>query len=269
MRILAATGIFWTTLAVGALAAGPSATGVSLLPHRAVYELSLDRASAQSGIEGLSGRFVYLFSGSDCAGYTTEMRMVTDVVRESGSLVTDQVSSSFEDHGALAFSNTLFSDFSLQSETVGEARRTGKGGVSVTFGGDDTQPLELQDAEFPTEYMANVILAAEDGRRTYEATSFDGSGEDAMRAVTVIGDRRKGKDGEMGWPITSAYFPIGKVSGDETPDYAISMLMSADGVGRDLLMDFGNFKIAGKLTKLEKLERAPCETASAALSVRP
>nr|WP_272211505.1 DUF1849 family protein [Marinicella sp. W31]MDC2877397.1 DUF1849 family protein [Marinicella sp. W31] len=141
MRSIAATRIFWTFLAVGVQAtgssAGPLAANVSLEPHRAVYRLSLDWASAQSGIEGLHGRFVYSFTGSDCAGYVTEMRMVTDIARENDALVTDQVSSSFEEDGAFAFSNTLFSDFALQSETVGEARRTDTHALSLTLGGDE------------------------------------------------------------------------------------------------------------------------------------
>ncbi|TNB46673.1 DUF1849 family protein [Martelella lutilitoris] len=269
MRTVMGTGIFWTILAAGAQAAGPAFDAVSLLPHRAVYDLSLEWASAQSGVEGLDGRFVYSFTGSDCAGYVTEMRMVTDIAREYGAVVTDQVSSSFEEKGAFAFSSTLFSDNALQSETVGEAQRTEKRAISVTFGGDEARAIELQDAEFPTEYMANVILAAQNGRRAYEAISFDGSGEETMRAITLIGDREDRIEGDAGWPITTAYFPMGAVSGDETPDYTVSMLLSAEGVSRDIVMDFGDFKMAGELTRLEPLKPAGCEAPPETLSSKP
>ncbi len=266
MRTVVGTGIFWIIIATGAQAAGPAVGAVSLLPHRAVYDLSLEWASAQSGVEGLDGRFVYSFTGSDCAGYVTEMRMVTDIAREYGAVVTDQVSSSFEEKGAFAFSSTLFSDNALQSETVGEAQRTEKRAVSVTFGGDESRAVELQDAEFPTEYMANVILAARNGRRAYEAISFDGSGEEAMRAITLIGE---GEEGGVGWPITTAYFPMSAHAGDETPEYTVSMLLSAEGVSRDIVMDFGDFKMAGELTRLEPLEPAGCEAPRDALSSKP
>ena len=192
MRTLAVTGIFCTTLALTAEAGMPPAAKVTLEPHRAVYDLSLAWASGQSGIEGLHGRFVYSFTGTPCEGYVTEMRMVTDIAREHGPMVTDQISSSFEDleKGAFSFSSKMFSDFNLQSETAGEANRTDNRMIALKLGGQS--PLDIGKAEFPTEYLAHVIDAAVAGKRVYEAASFDGSGQDVMRAVTLIGDREKG-----------------------------------------------------------------------------
>ncbi len=41
-----------------------AASTVTLVPHRAVYDLTLDRADEKSGISGLTGRMVYEFNGS-------------------------------------------------------------------------------------------------------------------------------------------------------------------------------------------------------------
>nr|WP_272211504.1 DUF1849 family protein [Marinicella sp. W31]MDC2877396.1 DUF1849 family protein [Marinicella sp. W31] len=108
-----------------------------------------------------------------------------------------------------------------------------------------------------------------DGRRAYEAISFDGSGDEAMRAVTLIGGRAAAADDRLSWPVTTAYFPTGDVSGDEMPDYTISMLLSENGVSRDILMDFGDFKMAGELTTLEPLEPTLCGATSDTLSSKP
>ena len=260
MRTLAVTGIFCSTFAMTAEAGVPPQPATSLEPHRAVYDLSLAWASGQSGIEGLRGRFVYSFTGAPCEGYVTEMRMVTDIAREHGAMVTDQTSSSFEDleKGAFSFSSKMFSDYSLQSETAGEANRAADHMIAVKLG--DQSPFDIGKAQFPTEYLANVLDAAAAGRHVYEAASFDGSGEDVMRAVTLIGDREKGVgNGPDQWPVTTAYFPIASQDGDQMPDYTVSMTLAANGVSRDLLMDFGNFKMAGRLDKLEMLDPADCE----------
>ena len=52
---------------------------VKLTPHRAVYEVTLDDARSASGITGIDGRMVFEFSGSECDGYTLNMRMVTQM----------------------------------------------------------------------------------------------------------------------------------------------------------------------------------------------
>ena len=269
MRTLALTGFFCTTLAVTVKAGMPPQPEVKLEPHRAVYDLTLAWASGQSGIEGLHGRFVYSFTGAPCQGYVTEMRMVTDVAREHGPLVTDQISSSFEDleKGAFRFSSTMFSDFNLQSQTAGEASRAANLDIALKL--DDRNQFKIGKAEFPTEYLAHVIDAAMAGKRAYEADSFDGSGEEVMRAVTLIGAREMADDDETAaWPITTAYFPSGVHGGDQTPDYTVSMTLSENGVSRDLLMDFGDFKMAGQLAKLEMLSPADCDDTPATASSR-
>ncbi|MGI9404306.1 MAG: EipB family protein, partial [Hyphomicrobium sp.] len=43
--------------------------GSSIAPHRAVYEIRLDRASPGSGVADMTGRMVYEMSGSSCKGY--------------------------------------------------------------------------------------------------------------------------------------------------------------------------------------------------------
>ena len=52
---------------------------IKLTPHRAVYEVTLDDARSASGITGIDGRMVFEFSGSECDGYTLNMRMVTQM----------------------------------------------------------------------------------------------------------------------------------------------------------------------------------------------
>ncbi|WP_045682409.1 EipB family protein [Martelella endophytica] len=259
------------------MAGSAAAAGVSLAPHQAIYDLSLGWASGNSGIEALDGRFVYSFTGGDCSGYSTDMRMVTDITREDGSLMTDQSSSSYEDlaEGSFAFSNTLYSDFALQSQTNGEALRKASDVIDVTLGGDQPTSVELKKAEFPTEYLAHVIRAADHGKRVYASISFDGSGEKAMRAVTLIGDAgvirnpAEGEKAARNWPITTAYYDLDAGAGDQTPSYTVSMVLSEDGVSRDLMMDFGDFKIAGTLTSLKMLKAAPCGDRASTASSAP
>jgi hypothetical protein len=55
-----------------------------LVPHRAIYEMTLDEARSASGITGIDGRMVFEFTGSPCDGYSLNMRMVTQMTDSQG-----------------------------------------------------------------------------------------------------------------------------------------------------------------------------------------
>ena len=55
----------------------PASAAQLLAPHRAVYDLALDKASDRSGITDITGRMVYEFNGSACEGYTVTFRFMT------------------------------------------------------------------------------------------------------------------------------------------------------------------------------------------------
>ena len=88
-------------------AAATAAELVGLAPHRAVYEITLVRSSAGSGVADMSGRMVYELTGSACEGYTQNMRFVTQMVNQGGTaMITDLRSFSWEEGNGSAFAST-------------------------------------------------------------------------------------------------------------------------------------------------------------------
>ena len=51
------------------------------------------------------------------------------------------------------------------------------------------------------------------------------------------------------WPVDVAYFDVS--GGDEIPTYRISFKLHRNGLTRDLVMDYGDFAINGRLVELE------------------
>ena len=100
-----------------------------LMPHRAVYDLALDRASDRSGITGLTGRMVYEFNGSPCEGYTVQFRFVTKVDTSENSRVTDQQTTTFEEGNGASFSfvTKSFTDQTLERDPVDTPRFVHRG----------------------------------------------------------------------------------------------------------------------------------------------
>lgn len=255
------------------LAAQPAAALPLLQPHRAVYDLSLDKASDSSGITGITGRMVYQFDGSACDGYTVRFRFVTQIDTSDNSRLTDQQTTTFEDAQGKSFSfaTKSFIDRQLDKEVEGTATK-GPNGVTVELDSPREDTVKLAPTQFPTEHLEELIGKAEKGQTFYETNLFDGS-EDADRVMTtsvVVGKPAfAAKDdpelpvldklaADKYWPVDIAYFDESSRSeGEELPQYRISFKLHANGVTRDLIMDYGDFSITGRLVDLALFDRAP------------
>lgn len=256
-----------------AIAAAMPAFAGPLAAHRAVYDLTLDRASDRSGVTGLSGRMVYEFNGSACDGYTVNFRFVTRIATEDTQRLTDQQTTTFEDGDGTTFRfvTKSFVDQALDKEVRGSALRGDKG-LSIALEKPAAEKLDLETTLFPTGHMIDMIDRAAKGETFYETTIFDGS-EDADRVMTttvVLGQKADSKadDPEAKafgpkrpapyWPVTIAYFDPQGEGGGETPTYRIAFKLQEDGVTRDLMMDYGDFAMRGKLVDLALMKPASC-----------
>lgn len=243
-----------------------------LAPHRAVYDLALDHASDKSGITGITGRMVYEFNGSACEGYTVTFRFVTRIETPDTTRLTDQQTTTFEDADGKNFSfvTKSYVDQSLDKEVKGTATREGNI-VKVKLDKPEAKSIDLPKTLFPTQHLVDLLDRADTGETFYETSLYDGS-EDADRAMTttvIIGKRAEGGksdpeapalaslEKDRVWPVEIAYFDETKKGGEELPEYRISFKLHENGVTRDLVMDYGEFAMTGKLVNLKLFDVKP------------
>lgn len=252
------------------LIAAPAYAG-PLLPHRAVYDLALESASDRSGITGLSGRMVYEFAGSPCDGYTVTFRFVTQIDTPDVSRITDQQTTTFEEADGKAFSfvTRSYIDRQLDKELKGKATVTGDA-TKVEIEKPEKQDLTLDPTQFPTQHLIELIDKAKKGETFYETSLYDGSenGDQVMTTTVIIGrgapatvddaeaDVMKEIANDPFWPVDIAYFDLADDDGEEIPSYRISFKLHESGVTRDLVMDYGDFSMTGKLVNLATFEPA-------------
>lgn len=268
--VLATASVCFLPAAVFAQPANLAAP--NLAGHRAVYELSLKDASDRSGITAMNGRMVFETNGSPCEGYTVNFRFVTDVATGDGNRITDQQVTTYEDvkNGTFTFVNRSYINQQLDREVRGSAEAEADG-VTVTLEGGDGRKLDLPAALFPTQQMMELIEKAKTGEQFYETRIFDGSdGADrAMITTTVLGRLQQPEKGdpelsttdglkdEPFWPVSMSYFED-TADGDGLPVYSVSFKMYENGITRDLLMDYGDFSLTGRLSDLEVFKPADC-----------
>jgi len=130
-------------VAIAALLLAPSAMArvlagpltVDFHPHRAVYDITFDRATPGSGVADMNGRMVYEMTGSRCGGYEQNMRFVTRMTNQEGvAQVNDLRTTSFED---LALHRLRFSSSQYENQKLSEASQgsAGPGNGSGDGGG--------------------------------------------------------------------------------------------------------------------------------------
>ncbi|XUY28025.1 cell envelope integrity EipB family protein [Agrobacterium sp. rho-8.1] len=255
------------------VASAVPATVPNLISHRAVYDLELKDASDRSGIEGMTGRMVYEFTGSSCKGYKTDFRFVTQINTGDAVRLTDQQTTTFEDVASkkFTFETKSFTDEKLDKEVTGSAADE-NGAMKIDLTKPDARKIDLVAGEFPTEHMVQVIENAKLGKRIFESRVFDGSddGDESLITSTLVGKEQAPADGDADagqagdfaktsfWPVTIAYYND-KAGADSLPIYRMSFKLYDNGITRDLTMDYGDFVLTGKLAKLDILKPESCD----------
>ncbi len=274
----AATAASFLLSSIEASAVPPGAVA-DLAPHRAIYDMSLRNAVAGSNVSEIRGRLVFDFGGSPCAGYSLKSRMVTQVVDRDGKATLTDLRSSTWEHAAgdkFRFNSSQYVDRQLSDRVVGMAERKAAGAVDVVIDKPNRQKLKLNGKPlFPTQHSVAILDAARQGTNVVQANIYDGSekGDKLYETTTFIGKavapgpgaptgvaNAEKLDELTSWPVTISYFERVPGSGKDEglPAYELSFRLFANGVSRDLLIDYGNFSIKGVLSRIDFREPTEC-----------
>jgi len=245
-----------------------SASGTTVTPHRAFYEMQLGSAELNANVQAVIGRSAFTL-GRDCSGWQSNEDYVIEFEGKEGN--TNRIISRFEswesDAGDMySFEISEQSSFHTKKDFNGYANVTSEAGKAY-FSIEGDAPMNLPpDTYFPMRHLKAIIDGAEKGERILSASVFTGADpDDALLATnTVIGNwkieppaSRLGDFGQKGyWPVQTAYFkPAAKAA---EPEYEINYSMQSNGVVRRYVIDYGDFTIIAELKRLEALAAPNC-----------
>lgn len=245
-------------------------------PHRAVYDLELKSARKRSGVKDLTGRMVVEITGSVCEGWSVNFRIVNDLQLPRGKKrLIDSRSTSWEagNGRTLSYFEREFIDNRPTQTTrlkasLKDHKVVQKQPKKVSFSIPD-------GAIFPISHQLRLIKKAKAGEFRDKSIVYDGADHlNIHQAISFIGKARqrgkapallKGKGAQellankKAWPISVSYFDIKGKDQQDTPSQQVSFIMYENGVAGDLVIDYGEFAMKGKLTYLEKLPTSKCE----------
>lgn len=243
---------------------------VPLVSHMAVYDIKLVTAKPDSGVADVSGRLVVEVKGSACDGWSVGFRMINRFVNSEGDepRLVDLQSTSWEsdDGSALRYSQREYLNNTLDSELRLTAEHPSSDtAVRVRFSDDEPEAELPKDVVFPMEHQRRVIGAARERRSHDRSIVYDGSeGAKYYTAVTFIGPEMELGTGLLAgvrsWPMTISYFEAEpKADGERLASHTVSMRLYENGISSDLILDYGDLKLAGNLAKIEMRQSPACD----------
>jgi hypothetical protein len=250
------------------VAVSPAANAATLQPHVAAYRLSLaDRPEMGNPFMEVRGGLVIEWRLA-CDGWLSRQRLAfVGTLQEGGDLGHDVRFSSWEalDGLRMRYSYRSYDDETLQEEFRGEARIDPPDRGLATFTEPNKRQVELPpDTIFPTVHIQEVLNSALAGEQFVSHRVFDGAGFDSLTQITsVIGQPRmvelsaeqREERGRV-WPVSMAYYDLNTPS--DTPKFEAEFLLGEDGVIRDVVLDYGDFRLKAALETLEAIERPDC-----------
>ncbi len=271
-RHLVSSASFALLLCVG------EAGAAALAPHRAYYDLEVKRLEQGGGISTIKGKLAYEITGSVCDGYAVNYRIANRFAyAEGGIQVIDTQMTSWESGDGLEMdlSQKQFLDAKLTSESRVKVKKPANdrpGDAEAVL----PVPKQFQtDAKaiFPTAFQVRLIEAALKGESRDETLIYEGADDEKpMRVISFISPKRskvalsnEAPETDVtalnklpSWPVSISYYPI-EGNGDDEPVYQASFTMLENGISTDLVLDFGTYALAGKLSKLVLLKAEPCK----------
>ncbi len=252
------------------LVAGAAHAASNLIPHRALYTVSMAEdpvSGAIVDVNGVMGISIVL----ECEGWVFSQDINSVITPSEGPEIHQSVQfSSWESRDGLEYH---FASKSLINGDKNEIRGTatldakGSGGIAH-YSKPSNQDVALPKGTlFPVAHTRWVLDKAKSDKRYASTVVFSGSDEIHPELVTAfIGDKIEAdtKDvtnlgalmDQVGWPLSLAFYPI--ASGAGIPSFEIHVMQLENGVTTNMKMNFGSFSTLATIQKIEELDQPNC-----------
>jgi hypothetical protein len=247
-------------------AAAASGAASGLTGQHALYDFTLTKLRTHD-ITGASGQMSFdVVDG--CTGWATTQHMILIIRNVDGTLnksVSDYMTWETKDGKNLTFATRESdNDGPEQMDEAGSATRNADGSGIVTY----TAPTKVQytlpaGTLFPMLHTEALLAAGDNGQSFISPLLFDGTDTTGAQA-TFVSVLKHHPAEKTEWPalntipstdVDIAFFA--RKSDDETPNFRTSMRYFDNGVADNLVLDFGDFAMTGKLARLT-VPPSPC-----------
>lgn len=237
-----------------------------LVPHKALYRLSLKGSSGTNDVSAVGGQMAFEWRDA-CDGWAINQRNL--MLLESAEGVMRSVDSrmtTWEAKDGSSFRFIVDKHFGAGGGEIleGRAQRTGTGTVIARFTAPSEVEMDLPaDVMFPSQHTLALLDSIAAGEKFFAASLFDGSEFEPAGFVSAAIGLKIVPEGEAEplisgpyWPVRLAFF--GPENKTESPDYELAVDLHENGIARRLEIHFKDFTVDVALQRLERFQPGGC-----------
>jgi len=241
-------------------------TKEALVPHKALYDISLVATRSGSQVVNISGQMFYEWKPT-CEAWITDHRF--SLFYEYADSPGMRITSDFSTHET--YDGNLF-NYSARRKRGGELYEELRGQADLTkkireanFSMPEGLTFAMPEGTlFPMRHTIKMINMARRGDKFFQATVFDGSDKEGPveintfmgKSVNAMSMLEPNKAIDMSlintkaWKARMAVFPV--ENPEASSDYEMNMVFHENGVISDMLIEYDDFSVTQKLVALEK-----------------
>lgn len=250
---------------------------IVIAPHHAVYKVKTASIKNGSTISGVNGKLEFEWRDV-CDGWAIQQHTqlhfsyVDDDDQEFSSA---ELSWESKDGKKYQFNSSRTVNGQETDAYKGKAVRNKNGGVSVVYTLPKEMKVDLPEGTiFPSAHTLLLLKKAAaqktTGEKLFMQRVFDGSDDTGANDISAFLFPPRQDDVELndkvkndplvkapGWPVHLAFFKPGKESGGE-PDYEMDLILLANGVAKQIRIDYGDYAVVAVLEAIKPLEARGC-----------
>ena len=258
--------LLFCTMLCGAVSALPvKVEAADLASYKALYNVETSFSRTGSRVSDVQGKVYYEIKKS-CEGWISNIKSTLDYAYANADPEEIETrSTSFEkfDGKTLNFSSVRRVDGEIDQETRGIATLTADGSGSARFSVPDNKTISLSKGTlFSQEQTAQLIKAAQQGQKIYNAILFDSADSSGPVEVNAVIGKKivSHKDAKLtsdlvegsGWIVREAIFRQDSEQ-QGMNDYEMTLELLENGVVKNLTADYRNFSMTQKLVAIEPI----------------
>lgn len=246
---------------------------IKIMPHRAIYDMTLASVKNGSNITGVSGRMLFEWADA-CDGWAVQQHLrlhFTYAEGDESDVSSTEVTWESKDGKRYNFNVRRVSDGKETDLYRGKAVMGEKGG-KVVYSAPAGKVAKLPAGTiFPSAHTIMILQKANAGEKIFSRRVFDGSDDVGSDDISVFIDPQvaswqtadldqKLKDNAVLdqplWPVRMAFFKPDTETGE--PDYEMNLNLLNNGIARTMTIDYDDFSVTGTLTDIEALPLSGC-----------
>ena len=242
------------------------------MSHKAYYNLIFDKTKTSSVLEGGNGKSTYLFNRG-CTGWSLKenfmivYNLTNNKNANNKNAKSYSIFKTFEDFSSKNFSFELFekSDLSGEINYSGFVKKDNKK-LKGTLIDNNSKKISFNgEILFPNEHIVQLINYAKKENTFFNSNVFFGSSKNNLiKKVSAFIGKKKISSSNINskllkkevWPIKLAFYNYKQKK--SSPETEISLELDEVGVVHYYLANYGDYKMTGKLDKIEILESKKC-----------